>query len=407
MLVLYIILWIVSLLIVVGGVLVVKRNASLQVLELRKRLRTRGTQLDTRETALRSQQEVLEREQREIAHFQQQKVQYANLKNENDMLKQDLFNLHVKTRKLELDDVETRNRQEEIRKLADEIAGKYLDENVSWISKSITPTNFATSKKRLLKVIDLCRRIGFEVSRDRENELVQALQAEFEKVVRREYERQEQARIKERIREEQRLEREIQREITRLDREREAVKAALEKALAEAEDAHSTEIERLRERLREAEERSARAKSRAEMTRSGYVYVISNIGSFGGDVFKVGMTRRLEPLDRVRELGDASVPFPFDVHMMVSSEDAPTLETALHNELQSYRMNKVNNRKEFFRVPLDTIRQSVERHHGEVEYVADAEALQYRESLETSNDDFTFISKTMDALTKDDETVVE
>ena len=131
---------------------------------------------------------------------------------------------------------------------------------------------------------------------------------------------------------------------------------------------HSAEVEALREKLRDAEARGQRTKAQAELTKAGHVYVISNIGSFGERVFKVGLTRRNDPEDRVRELGDASVPFTFDIHMMIGSDDAPKLEYTLHQALHRYRVNRVNFRKEFFRVDLDTIRQLVEDHHGIVEY---------------------------------------
>jgi hypothetical protein len=128
------------------------------------------------------------------------------------------------------------------------------------------------------------------------------------------------------------------------------------------------------------------------------VYVISNVGSFGESVYKIGMTRRLEPMDRVRELGDASVPFPFDVHMMISCEDAPKLENALHRELHTYRVNHMNPRKEFFRIDIETIRKLVEKYHGTVEYVADAEALEYRQSLNMSEEDQEFIEHVYESM---------
>jgi hypothetical protein len=166
-------------------------------------------------------------------------------------------------------------------------------------------------------------------------------------------------------------------------------------------------VERLRARLAEAEEKVQRAKSRAQMTKSGYVYVISNKGSFGDGVFKIGMTRRLEPMDRVRELGDASVPFPFDVHMMVSCDDAPKLENALHHEFHKSRLNKVKPRKEFFRTDIESIRQIVLQNHGEVEYVADMEALEYGQSLSMSDEDAEYIEQVYDAKDEEEETVRE
>ena len=168
----------------------------------------------------------------------------------------------------------------------------------------------------------------------------------------------------------------------------------MEKALEEAQDKHSDEIERLKARLKEAEEKSQRAIARAQFTRSGHVYVISNIGAFGENVYKIGMTRRLEPNERVKELSSASVPFPFDVHMMISSDDAPTLENALHRRLHEQRINKINVREEFFRTDIEAIAAIVKENHGEVDYVADPEALQYRQSLEVSDEDLAFIEDT-------------
>ena len=135
--------------------------------------------------------------------------------------------------------------------------------------------------------------------------------------------------------------------------------------------------------------------------------MISNIGSFGEAVFKVGMTRRLEPLDRIKELGDASVPFPFDVHMMISCDDAPRLENTLHRALHARRINRVNLRKEFFRVSIDEIRQIVEKHHGEVAYQATPEALEYFESQNMMDEEFEFVSRQYAALPPEDDEAEE
>jgi len=116
--------------------------------------------------------------------------------------------------------------------------------------------------------------------------------------------------------------------------------------------------------------------------RAGYVYVISNVGSFGKDVYKIGMTRRLEPLDRVNELGDASVPFNFDLHAMIFSDDAPTLENALHQAFEHKKVNMINQRREFFNVSLDEIEEVVKRNYDKtVEFLKIPEAEQYRESI--------------------------
>jgi hypothetical protein len=97
------------------------------------------------------------------------------------------------------------------------------------------------------------------------------------------------------------------------------------------------------------------------LTKTGHVYIISNVGSFGENIYKIGMTRRLEPMDRVKELGDASVPFPFDVHAMIRTSDAPSLENALHKHFERRRLNLENERKEFFRVSIDEIREELDQ----------------------------------------------
>ena len=134
-----------------------------------------------------------------------------------------------------------------------------------------------------------------------------------------------------------------------LEKQREA----LEKASTEQEKIKlQDKVKVLEQKLQDALTMKERALSMAQQTRVGYVYVISNKRSFGEDVYKIGMTRRLEPMDRVRELSDASVPFPFDVHYMIYTDDAPKLEAQLHQRFADSRINTDNYRKEFFRVPL-------------------------------------------------------
>ncbi|HGV3488380.1 TPA: GIY-YIG nuclease family protein, partial [Raoultella planticola] len=204
-------------------------------------------------------------------------------------------------------------------------------------------------------------------------------------------EREAQNEIKRQMREERQRAEELERqqqEAEAKEQELEARRKAVEEALLAADEEHRQELEETRRQLEQEIEdvhkQYERAKSMAQMTKQGHVYVISNIGSFGENVYKIGMTRRLEPLDRVSELSGASVPFEFDVHAMISCDDAPALEYALHNKLSSERMNKVNLRKEFFKTDIQKIIQCVEEHHGKVEYVADPAALQYYRSLELS-----------------------
>ena len=115
------------------------------------------------------------------------------------------------------------------------------------------------------------------------------------------------------------------------------------------------------------------------------IYIISNIGSFGENVFKIGLTRRLDPMDRVRELSSASVPFVFDVHAMIFSEDAPALEARLHRKLSAQRINLVNSRKEFFRINLDELKQVLFEIDPNIDFIEDIEAKEYLQTLEIIN----------------------
>lgn len=202
-------------------------------------------------------------------------------------------------------------------------------------------------------------------------------------------EREHQAELKRQMREEKQRQDELDRQQREAEEEEQRLaeqKHLLEEALLAAEGAHREELERqrleLEQKIEKVHQQYERAKSMAQLTKQGHVYVISNIGSFGENVFKIGMTRRLEPMERVKELSGAAVPFDFDVHAMISCDDAPSLEKTLHDHLESYRINRINLRKEFFRVELSRIINEVERHHGQVEYIADPIALQYLQSLE-------------------------
>jgi DNA repair exonuclease SbcCD ATPase subunit len=204
-------------------------------------------------------------------------------------------------------------------------------------------------------------------------------------------EREEQRRIKEQIREEEKARKEYEKAMQQAQREEEIIRQAMDKARLQAELASADQkakfneqLALLSQRLTEAEARNQRAISMAQQTRKGNIYIISNIGAFGEDVFKIGMTRRLEPLDRVRELGDASVPFEFDVHAIIPADDAPALEYQLHTEFDDLRVNKVNYRKEFFRLPLSRVREYLSGKGVDVSFTMVAEAHEYRESVALS-----------------------
>lgn len=203
-----------------------------------------------------------------------------------------------------------------------------------------------------------------------------------------EREREEQRQIREQMRDEERARREIERALREAAKEEDAIQKAMERMQAKLDKAtedqraeFEAQLLELQGRLAEAESKNQRALSMAQQTKAGHVYVISNIGSFGENVFKVGMTRRLEPLDRVRELGDASVPFPFDVHAMIWTDDAPALEHAMHKRFIGAQVNKVNPRKEFFRVSSEDLRKCANELGVKATWTMAAEAAQYRETL--------------------------
>lgn len=201
-------------------------------------------------------------------------------------------------------------------------------------------------------------------------------------------EQEEQRRIREQLREEQKAQREIERALREAAEEEELIRNAMAKAEAQMAKASAeqrakfeAQLQEYAERLKAAEEKNQRALSMAQQTKRGHVYIISNVGSLGEDVYKIGLTRRMDPMDRIWELGDASVPFDFDVHAMIPAEDAPALEQKLHKHFLINQVNKVNHRKEFFRAKLADIRSELESLGMKASWTMVAEAKEYRESL--------------------------
>lgn len=201
-------------------------------------------------------------------------------------------------------------------------------------------------------------------------------------------EREQQRAIREQAREEERARKEYEKAMRDAAKEESMLQKAMDKARAELERAtaeqraqYESQLADLSQKLKEAEEKNQRALSMAQQTRAGHVYLISNIGSFGENMVKIGMTRRLEPLDRVRELGDASVPFLFDVHAIIYSDDAPALEKQLHRAFSDARVNKVNHRKEFFRVSPQQLKDKLAELGIQAQFTLAAEAAEYRETL--------------------------
>lgn len=201
--------------------------------------------------------------------------------------------------------------------------------------------------------------------------------------------KEEQRRIREQIREEERAQREFEKAEQDAEEDEERYQKALARAQEEAAKATGAALEKLtaqvsafEAKLDEARKKKERAISRAQLTKSGFVYVISNVGSFGEKVYKIGMTRRLEPMERILELGGASVPFPFDLHAMLYSDNAPELEFALHQLFADRRLNLVNPRREFYReVELDEIEGFVKQKGLSAQFIKEVEAREYGQTV--------------------------
>lgn len=256
--------------------------------------------------------------------------------------------------------------------------------------------NVATMESRIYKAFDVLNKLN-EVNQIHINHAyrdlkIEELQLTFEYRAKKQEEKEEQREIRAQMAEERKAQAEIERAIREAEEEERRAQKALDKArkemseklakmTAEQASKYQDKIDALEEALTEAELKGQKALSMAQQTRRGHVYVISNIGSFGEDVFKVGMTRRLDPQDRIDELGSASVPFMFDVHAMIHSDDAPALENTLHQHFREKRTNLVNKRKEFFNVSLEDIKAAVFDVAGnDVDFIETASAQHYHET---------------------------
>ena len=250
--------------------------------------------------------------------------------------------------------------------------------------------NFDMSLKKIRQSANSIEKLGKSMSVQitqkyidwKEEELTLAF--EYQQKKQEEKEAQKAARAE--MREAARLQKEIEAQRKKIEKEQTHYQTAYEKLLKQLEEdpdnsdllAKKSELEN---QLNDIDRAIKDIDYREANQRAGYVYIISNIGAFGENVYKIGMTRRLDPQDRVDELGDASVPFNFDVHAMIFSDDAPALETALHKAFEDRKLNMVNTRREFFNVTLDEIKEVVKENFDKtVEFVDVPDAEQFRVS---------------------------
>lgn len=255
--------------------------------------------------------------------------------------------------------------------------------------RSLKPYKLDSAVARLDKVMETIARLGktmsIVISPQYHALRVAELELTADYLAKKDEEKERERAERERLREEQKAQQEMEHERRRLEKEQAHYRNALQ-ALLDRDDEEGAA--RLREQLEEIDRAIEDVDYRAANVRAGYVYVISNVGTFGEDVVKVGLTRRLDPLDRVRELGDASVPFRYDVHALFFSKDAVGIEQELHRRLADRRINRVNLRREFFKATPAEVKEHLLELAGELlEFTDVPEALEYHQSLNMASPD--------------------
>lgn len=212
--------------------------------------------------------------------------------------------------------------------------------------------------------------------------------------LKRQQEKEIQQAIKEQMMEEARAEREIQEQKKKIEKDLQQHMSEIKRIMKYMQSSqidaerqlYLDKIKELEAKVKSLESDKETVIEREANAKAGFVYIISNIGSFGEDIYKIGMTRRLEPMDRIRELSSASVPFEFDVHAMIFSSDAPAVETMLHKHFEKYAVNKVNPRKEFYRINIDEIEKVVlKEYNNTVQFTKVPLATEYRQSIAIQN----------------------
>ena len=260
---------------------------------------------------------------------------------------------------------------------------KSFNNGCDYIISSMKYSTYNSSLNKINKLFNDINRLSttndIEITKDYLNLKLEELDLAFVYAELKEEEKEEQRRIREQMREEAKRQAELEEKRKAINKEQQHYENELKRALERNRDAEL--IKKLRERIAELENSKKDVDKLEATVKAGYVYIISNEGSFGENCYKIGTTRRLNPLDRVDELGNASVPFRFDVHALIFSEDCFELESKLHKIFDAKRVNKVNKRKEFFNVTLDEIVEVVNNQLGlNVEFTLEAIAREYRES---------------------------
>ena len=286
-----------------------------------------------------------------------------------------------------LDDFEpphTKSGRNKLAKDSARLALMAFNSQVDSIIEAASARNYEASLAKIFKAAEVverqCTVTGVRIKPNYVELRARELQLAVDHLKAKQLEKELEKERKAELREQAKAERELQAERERLEKERQHYLNVL-KTVEEIGD--EAETARLKQQIVEIEKGINDVEKREANIRAGYVYVISNIGSFGERMVKIGMTRRLDPMDRVRELGDASVPFNFDVHALFFSDDAVSVETELHHRFAARRVNRINARREFFYATPAEVREALKDIAGNLlEFTEEPEAEQYRLSLE-------------------------
>ncbi len=333
---------------------------------------------------------------KKISIYEYSKIEYdldvtsSELKSKLEILKLDEKELISNDQALTVDNNMTKKA---IREQSKQILRNFNSET-QILLLSLNFKNIDTTKNKLIKSYENLNKIYKIDGVSLNKELLELKLKQFDLIVaeqiKKQEEKEQQQAIKEQMKEEERVRKEIEIQKQKIEKEESQFNSEMKKLMSYMSKAnndietqiYADKIKELEEKLRLLENDKKNVLEREANTRAGFVYIISNVGSFGENVYKIGMTRRLEPMDRVKELSSASVPFEFDVHAMIFSDDAPALENMLHTEFKNYQVNKINPRKEFFRVDIKEIEAIVkEKFNATTEFTLLAKAEQYRETL--------------------------
>lgn len=362
----------------------------------------------------------LEREKERISNSKAELLkELEQLKNEVASLSSDIFIKHYNLSEYDgLSSEECKNKLSLLKNEEQELikSGKYvsiassgtkkeINDNTKQIIRcfnsecdnilmNISVKNIDSMRNKISKCFESLNKVflvdGVQLSKQVLEIKLEELNLVYTYALKQEQEREQQRAIKEQMIEEEKVRREIERQKAKLEKDQSQLTNEINKLMAYLQKAQNDiekqlyvdKIKELEEKNKELEAEKEKVLEREANALAGFVYVISNIGSFGNDVYKIGMTRRLEPMDRIKELSSASVPFEFDVHAMIFSDNAPELENTLHKYFEKKSVNRVNLRKEFFRVSLDEIEKVVkENYNNTVQFTKIPVATEYHQTL--------------------------